>query len=104
MPQGRWPGVGATGASADEAGADYPTSGTGAWKGPYVPNYDIVDPWGNAYVVNVRYLPGGKYTGSVWHKTIVLSAGPDGQWQTPYSDAQTEEILGDDIGHIMHVR
>jgi hypothetical protein len=94
----------ASGADADEANGDYPTSGAGAWKGPYVPSYELEDPWGNAYVVNVRYLPGGRYGGTVPHRTIVLSAGPDGLWQTPFSDSQTEEILGDDIGHVIHVR
>ena len=57
---------------------DYPTSGGRAWKGPYLESYDIEDPWGNAYVVNVRYLPGGAYAGSQRHKVVVLSAGPDG--------------------------
>ena len=94
----------ATGGGANQNNQDYPTTGQGAWRGPYLESYDVNDPWGNAYVINVRYLPAGQYTGSVRHKTMVLSAGPDGQWQTPFSDSVTEDVLGDDIGHVVHVR
>jgi prepilin-type N-terminal cleavage/methylation domain-containing protein len=83
--------------------SDYPTSGARSWKGPYLDSYDVEDPWGNAYVVNVRYLPGGAYAGSRRHKVLVLSAGPDGQWSTPFSDNTTETIMGDDIGHVIYV-
>jgi type II secretory pathway pseudopilin PulG len=93
----------ASGNGANQNNQDYPTTGQGAWRGPYVDRYDIEDPWGNAYVINVRYLPGGRYTGTVRHKVIVLSAGPDGRWSTPYSDAVTETVMGDDIGHVVHV-
>lgn len=94
----------AAGTSANETNEDYATSGGLAWKGPYTSNYDLEDPWGNAYVVNVRYLPGGNYSGAARHKVIVLSAGPDGEWQTPFSDGETEDVAGDDIGHIINVR
>jgi prepilin-type N-terminal cleavage/methylation domain-containing protein len=93
----------ATGTGANQAGQDYATTGQRSWRGPYLESYDAPDPWGNAYVVNVRYLPGGRYNGTVRHKVLVLSAGPDGEWSTPYSDATTETILGDDIGHVLHV-
>ena len=62
------------------------TTGRGAWRGPYVSEYTFDDPWGNAYVMNVHYAPGGNYSGTVRHKVFVLSAGPDGQWQTPFAD------------------
>jgi len=94
----------ATGSNASQAGQDYPTQGNGAWRGPYATDYELEDPWGRAYVVNVRFLPGGQYTGANRHKVLVMSAGPDGLWSTPYSDATTESILGDDIGHVLHVR
>jgi general secretion pathway protein G len=94
----------ATGTNANQAGQDYATQGQGAWRGPYIENYDLEDPWGQAYVVNVRYLPGGQYGGTARHKVLVMSAGPDGRWSTPYSDATTETIMGDDIGHVLHVR
>jgi len=94
---------GADGANANEADADYATSGPNAWKGPYLESYDVDDPWGHAYVVNVRYLPGGGYEGDQRHRVLVLSAGPDGRWSTPLSDGVTEEIRGDDIGYVVHV-
>ncbi len=94
----------ATGANADEASADWRTNGRGAWRGPYVSEYTFDDPWGNAYVMNVNYAPGGNYSGTVRHKVFVLSAGPDGQWQTPFADDTVEEILGDDVGTVVTVR
>jgi general secretion pathway protein G len=92
----------ANGGNSNQA-QDYPTTGSRSWKGPYLDNYDIEDPWGNAYVVNVRYLPGGAYGGTQRHKVLVLSAGPDGRWSTPFSDNTTEDVQGDDIGHVIHV-
>ncbi len=93
-----------TGAGADQAGQDWPTTGKFAWKGPYVESYEILDPWGNAYVINARYLPGGRYAGTIRHKVFVLSAGPNGLWETAYSDAVTEDILGDDVGTVVSIR
>lgn len=89
---------------ADQSGQDWPTSGRNAWKGPYVDSYEITDPWGNAYVINSRYLPGGRYTGTVRHKVYVLSAGPNGVWETGFSDDETAEIRGDDIGTVIVIR
>lgn len=92
-------------ASFDQAGQDYPTTGVNAWRGPYIDRYSFDDPWGHAYVINARYFSGGLYGGTVRHKVFVLSAGPDGKWQTPYSDAVSEdEILGDDIGAVIMTR
>ncbi len=93
-----------TGNNANQAGQDWSTIGDLAWKGPYVGGYELKDPWGNAYVVNARYLPGGHYTGTIRHKVFVLSAGPDGMWQTPFSDNTTEDVMGDDIGKVVTVR
>jgi prepilin-type N-terminal cleavage/methylation domain-containing protein len=94
----------ASGNGADQNNQDWPTTGKGAWKGPYLDSYDIRDPWGNAYVINARYLPGGRYNGSIRHKVFVLSAGPNGVWETGYSDAVTEDILGDDVGMVVSIR
>jgi prepilin-type N-terminal cleavage/methylation domain-containing protein len=94
----------ADGSAADQANQDWPTTGKFAWKGPYVESYQILDPWGNAYVLNARYLPGGRYTGSVRHKVFVLSAGPNGVWETSFSDSATEDILGDDVGTVVSIR
>lgn len=94
----------ATGVNSDEASADWPTTGRGAWRGPYIDQYSFTDPWGKAYVVNMNYAPGGTYTGSVRHKVYVLSAGPNGTWETPWDDATSEEVLGDDIGTVLTIR
>jgi hypothetical protein len=70
-----------------------------------VDRYSFDDPWGRAYVINARYFSGGLYNGTIRHKVFVLSAGPDGKWQTPYSDAVSEdEVLGDDIGSVVMTR
>jgi general secretion pathway protein G len=89
---------------ANQDGQDWPTSGRGAWKGPYVDSYEINDPWGNAYVINARFLPGGDYNGSTRHKVYVLSAGPNGTWETPFHDDVTAEIMGDDVGAVISIR
>ena len=94
----------ADGSGADEAGQDWPTTGPSSWKGPYLDSYELKDPWGNAYVLNSRYFPGGAYNGTVRHRVYVLSAGPNGTWETGYSDASTEEIKGDDIGTVITIR
>lgn len=91
------------GTNANQAGQDYPTTGPQAWTGPYIPSYETNDPWGRAYVVNARYLPGNQYNGTVRHKVMVLSAGPNGRWETSYSDTVTEEIIGDDIGSVFYI-
>lgn len=92
------------GAGADQAGSDWPTTGPNAWRGPYLDSYEILDPWGNAYVVNARYFPGGNYTGTVRHRVFVLSAGSNGVWETGFADVSTEEIKGDDIGTVVTIR
>jgi len=94
----------AAGTNADQAAADWPTTGRGSWRGPYIDQYDFNDPWGKAYVVNMNYAPGGAYVGVVRHKVFVLSAGPNGTWETPWDDAVSEEVLGDDIGTVLTVR
>lgn len=93
-----------TGANANQANADWATTGRGAWRGPYLSSYQFNDPWGKAYVMNVRFAPGGAYNGTVRHKVFVLSAGPDGRWQTPFNNGVAEDILGDDIGTVVTVR
>jgi Tfp pilus assembly protein PilE len=93
----------ANGTGSNQIRQDFPIRGGQAWRGPYVDSYDQEDPWGHAYVINARYLPGGAYRGNGYHEVIVLSAGPDGQWSTPFDDGTPEAIRGDDIGHIIHV-
>jgi hypothetical protein len=64
----------------------------------------VEDPWGNAYVVNSQYFPGGSYTGTTRHRVFVLSAGPNGTWETAFNDNTTEELKGDDIGTVITIR
>lgn len=77
------------------AGASYPTSGEFYWKGPYTPAVGM-DPWGNAYVCNIRQA----YTGT-GVLCVVASAGPDGDWDTAKADATVPALAatpsGDDI-------
>ena len=95
-------GASSTGAGANENNQDWPTSGPGSWKGPYVDKYEITDPWGHAYVINSHYFP-GRYTGAIRHKVFVLSAGPNGRWETGFSDNTPEDVQGDDIGTLITI-
>lgn len=76
-------------ATSSEATDDYRPTGRLRWKGPYVQTTNE-DPWGNAYEVNASTLVGGN-TSPTW----VISAGPDGVFQT----ATTATTLSsDDVG------
>ncbi|PID79487.1 hypothetical protein CSB20_10100 [bacterium DOLZORAL124_64_63] len=88
---------------ASEVDEDWPTSGPGAWRGPYIDRYTLNDPWGHAYVINARFFPGGSYNGTVRHKVFVLSAGPNGKWETGATNTESEEISGDDIGTLITI-
>ena len=68
---------------------DYPSSGNFRWKGPYITNLSE-DPWGNGYQINASTLVGGN-TSVTW----VISAGPDGTFQT---STASSSLSGDDIG------
>lgn len=64
--------------------------GKKGWNGSYIEN-DIVDPWGQSYIVYVERFFGDIGTKHAW----VLSAGPDGTIDTCPSDSTTND---DDIG------
>ncbi|MEW5983918.1 MAG: prepilin-type N-terminal cleavage/methylation domain-containing protein [Acidobacteriota bacterium] len=73
------------------------------WNGPYLTSELGTDPWGRRYVVNIGLIdtsPGtvtaaGTVKGAVW----VLSAGPNGTVETPYTQSVlTAQLYGDDIG------
>jgi prepilin-type N-terminal cleavage/methylation domain-containing protein len=79
-----------------------PTSQFG-WNGPYFSTELGADPWGNRYVVNIGLIdtsPGavmanGQPKLAVW----VLSAGPNGTIETPFTQPLlTATLGGDDIG------
>jgi Type II secretion system (T2SS), protein G len=50
-----------------------------SWKGPYLDERIGPDPWGHAYIVNVN----GFFSSA--ERVMVLSAGPNGQINTPPS-------------------
>jgi prepilin-type N-terminal cleavage/methylation domain-containing protein len=78
----------------------YPTPATApgvelVWRGPYLPSIPA-DPWGNRYAVNIGNI------GAAYPVVWVLSAGPDGRIDTPFSPAApavgtTLTANGDDI-------
>ena len=63
------------------------------WEGPYMTAFSQ-DPWGNRYIVEVDGFAAG---GSPY--AWVISAGPDGTFQTAKEDTG---LQGDDIGLIMN--
>ena len=73
---------------------------TPGWNGPYLDRVPL-DPWGRPFVVNIRYLNNG-VTNYTRHTVMVLSAGPNGLFDTPYRDnVYDEEVGGDDVGYII---
>ena len=74
--------------------ASYATTGSKAWKGPYVDNISTSDPWGRSYLVNIRGAAPANDD-----KVIVVSAGPDGILQTDWADdvETAATASGDDI-------
>jgi len=64
------------------------------WHGPYIENGIPVDPWGNRYAVNIRALADGTSC------TIVISAGPNGQIETPFTGVAITPG-GDDVVALM---
>jgi len=61
------------------------------WAGPYMDSVPEGDPWGNRYLVNsVNYR--------TTNAMVVLSAGPDGEIQTPFNQHVDNTVThGDDI-------
>ncbi len=69
--------------------ADETLAYSALWKGPYQIQVEL-DPWGNAYITNAKNFDDTPST-PVW----VLSAGPNGTYETPPSSAPP---VNDDIG------
>ncbi len=86
----------------------YPASlnpaATPGWNGPYIKEVPI-DPWGNPYVVNVRYLDGATVTTTaieLTHAVVVISAGPNNLFETSFQDATAlATVGGDDIAWVV---
>ena len=70
--------------------SQYPGTGEFAWRGPYLAEAPE-DPWGNRFIVNVRWLQPGASPNVVW----VLSAGPNKIIETTFAQPS---LAGDDIG------
>jgi prepilin-type N-terminal cleavage/methylation domain-containing protein len=75
---------------------------TFGWNGPYLSSAIIGDPWNNRYMVNVGLIDtsqgvqtqAGATKSAVW----VITAGPNGQMETSYSQPITVAVQsGDDI-------
>ncbi|MGH7382479.1 MAG: type II secretion system protein [Candidatus Methylomirabilales bacterium] len=70
--------------------SQYPGTGEFAWRGSYLAEAPT-DPWGNRFIVNVRWLQPGASPNVVW----VLSAGPNKIIETTFAQPS---LAGDDIG------
>ena len=84
------------------SGGAYPTTGTMRWRGPYVAGSTPVDPWGRPYIINV--LSGFRTDATNYKRMWVMSAGPNGIFDTDYRARATDEVAGDDIGVMMMQR
>jgi hypothetical protein len=81
-------------------GAAYATTGTSRWRGPYSNGNTPLDPWGRPYVINV--ISGHTYNATNYKRLWVISAGPNGQFDTNANATATTEITGDDIGFMVY--
>ncbi|MBI5116795.1 prepilin-type N-terminal cleavage/methylation domain-containing protein [Candidatus Poribacteria bacterium] len=78
------------------------------WNGPYIDTIPL-DPWGNPFVCNIRYARGASVTGvtaaeEASHSVFVLSAGPNGLFETSFDDATAlpaTGVGGDDVGFLV---
>lgn len=68
------------------------------WNGPYLDKLTS-DPWGNAYLVNVKFLQAVEQKTEHLSTVFVLSAGPDGAINTPFQGTGNPIVdpQGDDI-------
>lgn len=85
-----------TNAPSGQTSAAYATTGNMKWRGPYIAGPAPLDPWGRPYVINVI---SGYYNNATNYKRLwVVSAGPNGQFDTSYTATATTDLAGDDIG------
>lgn len=79
--------------------AAYPTTGSNKWRGPYLAGTSPLDPWGRPYVINVI---SGFYVHATNYKRLwVISAGPNGIFDTAANATAATDLAGDDIGVLM---
>ena len=85
-----------------QSGAAYSETGSARWRGPYLAGGSPLDPWGRPYICNVI---GGFYSHATSYKRVyVLSAGPDGIFQTSSTATASSDVDGDDIGLVLNQR
>ncbi|MBM4117539.1 prepilin-type N-terminal cleavage/methylation domain-containing protein [bacterium] len=94
-----------TAASAELYRVSRSPMSTPGWNGPYLSDIKL-DPWGSPYVVNIRYalpaLAGTATENYDMHNVIIVSAGPNKVFETPFDDAvYDEQAGGDDIAYMI---
>jgi prepilin-type N-terminal cleavage/methylation domain-containing protein len=100
--------TGTTDTLANQLLIDTPTytqktsTATFGWNGPYLSSTIGSDPWNNRYEVNVGLIDTTQGTvgasGSTKSAVWVLSAGPNGELETAYTQTMTTAtVTGDDI-------
>jgi hypothetical protein len=103
---------------ADSTPTGYTLSGPQAglgWRGAYITPPIGTDPWGSVYLANTAFLVvatdatdgtlQGNRRGGWSRDTFVISAGPNGQYDTPYGGTTTTThgvvIQGDDLVYVV---
>ena len=64
-----------------------------AWRGPYLEQFRA-DPWGQAYLVNVKFIWPGEEQGN--KPVFVLSSGPNRLMDTDFEQAGPTMVIGED--------
>jgi len=97
-------------APADLGSADFGGPGAGlGWRGAYLSSPVGPDPWGHRYLVNTVFLAvardaeagdgEGQRSGGWSHDSFCISAGPNGQFETPFGGNAAHGVYrrGDDL-------
>lgn len=89
-----------------------PQAGLG-WRGPYLSPPIGTDPWGKVYLANTAFLSvvsdatdgtaEGNRRGGWSRDTIVISAGPNGTYDTPFGGNANKgtSLVGDDLIYVV---
>lgn len=83
------------------SGQRYATNLALGWRGPYLDACPL-DPWGRPYVANV--IAAHSTSPASHRQLLVLSAGPDGRFQTVAAAAAGQQVGGDDVGCLVWQR
>ena len=66
------------------------------WRGPYTNGSSPLDPWGRPYIVNV--ISGWYINATNYKRLWIVSAGPNGIFDTSANATAATTLTGDDIG------